>query len=68
MNIDTLFTAKPTEAYFDLTNGGDFEINLSQKEAALILKISDYGLSSLNQEELQDIEKVIFTLKCEIWP
>ena len=68
MSIQNLFIPKPLDSYFDLTNGGDFEINLSQKEAALILKISDYGLSSLNQEELQDIEKVIFTLKCEIWP
>jgi len=68
MSIQNLFIPKPLDSYFDLVRQGNYSVDLSKEECALVLKVSDYGLNSLSKDELHIASKIFFTLKCEIWP
>ena len=59
---------KPLEYYKNLTSGGEFSVNLRQDEACVALKVHDYGVDTLDDEEKQALYSLIGKLKDEIWP
>lgn len=59
---------KPLEYYRNLTSGGEFSVNLRQDEACVALKVHDYGVDTLDDEEKQVLYSLIGKLKDEIWP
>lgn len=54
--------------YKSLTAGGDVNVSLSQDEACIALKVYDYGIDDLNDEERQVLYRLIGKLKDQIWP
>lgn len=68
MGLDKLLTPKPIEHYFDLTQGGEFNVSITQEEACVALKIHDYGIDSLSERERVALYKLIAKLKDQIWP
>ena len=63
-----MFAPKSLEYYKDLTTGGEFNVNLKQDEACVVLKIHDYGIDDLNDKEKQVLYRLMGKLKDEIWP
>lgn len=63
-----MFKPKSLEYYKTLTSGGECAVNLSQDEACVALKIHDYGVDDLTEEDKQVHFSLIFKLKDEIWP
>ena len=51
MSILDLLQPKPAEHYKDLTNGGAYSVTLDQDEACVALKIHDYGVDTLTDDE-----------------
>lgn len=56
------------QQYFDLTIGGNFEVELTQEEAALVLKIHDYGIDNIEGDEKVILYSITSKLKDKIWP
>lgn len=63
-----MFSPKPLSYYRDLTLGGEFKIDLTQEEACVALKVYDYGVEALSNDEQQILYRFIGKLKDEIWP
>tara|TARA_Y100001934_G_C11958391_1_gene588316 strand:- start:226 stop:492 length:267 start_codon:yes stop_codon:yes gene_type:complete len=61
-------TPKPISYYKDLTAGGECKTNLTQNEACVVLKIYDYGVDALNDDDKHLLHSLIGKLKDEIWP
>ncbi|MDH5727390.1 MAG: hypothetical protein OEZ58_00155 [Gammaproteobacteria bacterium] len=59
---------KSLDYYRDLTAGGEYQVNLRQDEACIALKIHDYGIDVLSDEEKQILYRLVGKLKNEIWP
>lgn len=68
MGIENLLNPSPAEKYRDLTNGGQYQINLNQDEACVALKIHDYGVDTLTSSEKDTLHALIAKLKDEIHP
>lgn len=68
MAINELIKPKPAEYYKDLTEGGSYKVELYQDEACVALKIYDYGVDTLTEEEKAILHSIIGKLKNEIWP
>ena len=66
--IDKLMQGQNLDYYKGLTAGGKFSVELNQEESAVILKIHDYGVDQLSDEEKQLLYRVIGKLKDEVWP
>ncbi len=64
----SMFKPKPLTYYEDLTNGGDVQVSLNKREACIALKVHDYGVDQLNDEEKQVLYSLIGKLKDQIWP
>lgn len=54
---------KPIDYYLSLTNGGEFEVDLSKDEAAVILKAHDWGVSELDANETAILDRAISSIK-----
>ncbi len=54
--------------YKQLTQGGSFDVELSDEQAAVILKAHDYGVGQLSSDEIVILDAVIGKLKDKIWP
>lgn len=63
-----MFAPKSLDYYKDLTSGGERKVNLSQEEECVALKIHDYGVDSLSEDEKQVLYRLIGKLKDQIWP
>lgn len=63
-----MFAPKPLDYYKDLTSGGQYNVELRQDEACVALKVHDYGIDDLSDEEKQILYRLIGKLKDEIWP
>ena len=63
-----MFDPKPLGYYKGLTSGGEYRVNLRQDEACVALKVHDYGVDTLNDEEKQALYRLIGKLMDEIWP
>lgn len=63
-----MVSPKSLDYYKDLTNGGEVSVKLQQEEACVALKVHDYGVDNLSQEEKQVLYRLIGKLKDEIWP
>jgi hypothetical protein len=59
---------KSLEYYHSLTNGIETTIDLTQDEASVALKIYDYGVEVLNEEEKAQLYRIVSKLKDRIWP
>ena len=68
MSILDLLQPKPAEHYKDLTNGGAYSVTLDQDEACVALKIHDYGVDTLTDDEKVVLHAIIGKLKDNIWP
>lgn len=68
MTIDNLLKPKPAESYNNLTKGGNCNLELSQEEACVALKIHDYGVDSITENEKVILHSLIGKLKDQIWP
>lgn len=68
MTIDSLLKPKPSESYNNLTKGGNFNFDLTQEEACVALKIHDYGVDSITEDEKVFLHSLIGKLKHQIWP
>ncbi len=64
----SIFKPKPLSYYEDLTNGGDVNVSLNKREACIALKVHDYGVEQLTEEEKQALYSLIGKLKDQIWP
>ncbi|AQT61456.1 hypothetical protein [Cellvibrio sp. PSBB023] len=64
----SLFKPKPLSYYEDLTEGGDVNVSLNQSEACIALKVHDYGIDQLSDDEKQALYSLIGKLKDQIWP
>ncbi len=64
----TIFAPKPMEYYADLTNGGEYQLTLNQQEACIALKVYDYGIVNLSEDEKQALYSLMGKLKDHIWP
>jgi hypothetical protein len=69
-SVDTseLFLPAPFREYQALTNGGQFNVDLTQDQAAVCLKAHDYGIDALSIEEKSELSIIVSKLKSEIWP
>jgi hypothetical protein len=67
-NLAELMQPKSLDYYRGLTSGGDAEANLSQDEAAAVLKAHDHGIEAMGTEERRLLNQVISKLKDSIWP
>lgn len=65
---ETIFKPKPLSYYEDLTNGGDVNVSLNTREACIALKVHDYGVDQLSDDEKQALYSLIGKLKDQIWP
>ena len=63
-----MFAPKDLDYYKDLTAGGEINVKLQQDEACVALKIHDYGIDNLSDDEKQVLYRLIGKLKDEIWP
>lgn len=63
-----MFEPKDINYYKDLTSGGSIEVQLSQEQACIVLKVYDYGVDALASEERDILHIVIGKLKDKIWP
>lgn len=63
-----MFAPKRLDYYKDLTSGGEYAVNLSQDEACVALKIHDYGVDNLPDDEKLALYRLIGKLKDQIWP
>ena len=54
--------------YKSITAGGNVSVSLSEDEACIALKVYDYGIDDLNDEERQVLYRLIGKLKDQIWP
>lgn len=68
MTMDELFKPKPADAYRELTQGGHYTVELTQDEACVALKVHDYGVDTLSDEEKVTLHALIGKLKDQIWP
>lgn len=68
MSLEQLLAPKPMEHYAKLTNGGEFKVTITQDEACVALKIHDYGVEALNNDEKTALHSLIAKLKDKIWP
>lgn len=59
---------KSLEYYKGLAVGKERTVELSQDEECVLLKAHDYGVRSLNDNELDLLDRVVSKLKDEIWP
>ena len=59
---------KSLDYYTSLTRGGDVTVSLREDEACIALKVYDYGIDDLNDEERQALYRLIGKLKDQIWP
>lgn len=59
---------KSLEYYKGLVAGKERTVELSQDEECAVLKAHDYGIRSLNDDELDLLDRVVSKLKDEIWP
>lgn len=62
------FQPKSLDYYSDLTSGGQYTVSLNQDEACVALKVYDYGVNTLNENEVQILHSLMSRLKSEIWP
>jgi hypothetical protein len=65
---EKMFDPAPTSEYEHLTQGGSYKVDLSQVEAAVLLKAHDYGVKALNDDDLEKLDIVVSKLKDKIWP
>jgi hypothetical protein len=63
-----MFAQKDMDYYKSLTRGGECTVNLSQDEACIVLKVHDYSVEDLSEEERQVLYQLTFKLKDQIWP
>jgi hypothetical protein len=54
--------------YKQLTQGGSFDVELSNEQAAVVLKAYDFGVGQLASDEIVMLDAVIAKLKDKIWP
>ena len=54
--------------YTGIAKAGDYKISLTEQEAAVVLKIHDYGIDFLTEDERTELYKVIGNLKTKIHP
>ncbi|MGI0120208.1 hypothetical protein [Zooshikella sp. RANM57] len=54
------------EAYSELTEGGTYEIKLTQDEACAVLKTHDYGVDNLTENDLHLLYNAVAKLKHQI--
>ena len=56
--------------YGDLVGQGDRELTISAsaEEQCVVLKAYDYGVPTLSEDEIIVLNRVIGSLKNEIWP
>lgn len=66
--MDSLFRPKEIDYYKSLTSGGEVNLNLSQEEACVALKIYDYGVDALKEADKEVLYRMIGKLKDQIWP
>lgn len=59
---------KSLEYYRELTAGGDVSVTLRADEACVVLKVYDYGVDVLDDDEKQVLYRAIAKLKDQIWP
>lgn len=64
----SFFTPKKLEYYSDLTSGGEVTINLNKREACIALKVHDYGVDNLTEDEKTALYQLIGKLKDQIHP
>lgn len=62
------FAPKKMDYYADLTSGGKYQIELNQREACVALKVHDYGVDNLSDDEKVALYQLIGKLKDQIWP
>ena len=67
MSSKSIFPQKTLDYYRTLTNGGECSVNLSQPEACVALKVYDYGIDDISDEEKQLLYSLIGKLKDQIW-
>lgn len=65
---DSIFKPKPLSYYEGLTDGGEVQVSLNKREASIALKVHDYGVDQLIDEEKQALYSLIGKLKDQIWP
>lgn len=68
MDVNDLFKPKDLSYYQNLTAGGDYQVSLNQQQASIILKIHDYGIDALNQDDVQHLYSAVGQLKDCIHP
>lgn len=60
--------SQPLSYYQSLTGGGKYQVELSQDEAAVTLKIYDHGTDHLSRDEKELLANIIAKLKDQVWP
>lgn len=65
-----LMQPKPADHYRRLipAAGVEVDLELSQSQAAVILRIHDYGIEGLTKQELEYLYQLAGNLKDQIWP
>lgn len=66
--VDDFLKPKPSDAYRHLTHGGSYTVKLNQDESCVALKIYDYGVDTLNEDEKNTLNNLIAKLKDQIHP
>ena len=59
---------KDISDYSAFAESGKRTVELTQEEAATVLKIYDYGLDHMSANEQHMLNSIIDKLKDEIWP
>ncbi len=68
IKVPDIFKPKDISYYEDLTDGGNVEVQLSQEQAYVVLKVHDYGVDALAPDEKDILHAVVGKLKDQIWP
>ncbi len=63
-----MFKPKDLEYYKSLTAGGELNVKFAQDEACVMLKVHDYGVDALSDDEKQILYRAVGKLKDQIWP
>lgn len=67
-DLSVLTKSKSLDYYRELTAGGDVSVSLRADEACVALKVYDYGVDVLNDDERQVLYRLFGKLKDKIWP
>ena len=65
---ENLVAPRPLDYYRQFARGGSFPVDVTQDQAAAVLKSHDHGVGALAPDEAALVDQVMSSLKDQIWP